>query len=75
LFGSSSRSRFPSRHCSLKVSRGRVDERRETLRARERRDVIVARLALGLEDDWPVQYVRAAIESCNALGEQPIDAG
>jgi hypothetical protein len=37
--------------------------------------VIVARLALGLEDDWPVQYVRAAIESCNALGEQPIDAG
>jgi hypothetical protein len=29
---------------------------------------LVARLALRLEDDWPVQYVRAAIESCNALG-------
>jgi hypothetical protein len=30
---------------------------------------LVARLALGLEDDWPTHYVRAAIESCNALGE------
>lgn len=30
---------------------------------------VVARLALGLEDDWPTHYVRAAIESCNALGE------
>jgi hypothetical protein len=36
---------------------------------------IVARLALGLEDDWPAHYVRAAIQSCNALGEQPVDAG
>jgi hypothetical protein len=29
---------------------------------------VVARLALGLEYDWPAHYVRAAIESCNALG-------
>ena len=30
---------------------------------------LVARLALGLEEAWPAHYVRAAIESCNALGE------